>query len=168
MSINENSSSGVTVMTDEHDVNVLVTDVALIKNDIRQIEKSFDKLDSVLIQMTDILSKLAVQEAELRNNEKRIEILEKKFAKQNSDEVNFHKEFSKKMEDLKKDLQDKREERHEEIMKTMHLMQNSFENKIDAQDKRVSSLENWKWYVLGSVAIVIFIFTAFPWSIFFP
>jgi len=153
-------------MSDD-DINILVTDIALIKKDINQIENLFGKFDSVVSQISEVLKNLAVQEAMLKNNEKRIEILEKKFVQHNKDEMDFHKEFNKRMEDFKAELNEQRDVRHKEIMDAMKSMNENFDKKFEDQNQRISKLENWKWYVLGAVALVAFILTIFPWALFF-
>jgi len=127
----------------------------------------FGKFDSVVSQISEVLKNLAVQEAMLKNNEKRIEILEKKFVQHNKDEMDFHKEFNKRMEDFKAELNEQRDVRHKEIMDAMKSMNENFDKKFEDQNQRISKLENWKWYVLGAVALVAFILTIFPWALFF-
>jgi len=154
-------------MSDD-DINSIVTDIALVKKDIKQIEEVFVKFDKVAGQMSDILKNLAVQEAMLKNNEKRVEILEKKFVQHNKDEMEFHKDLNKRLDDLKEVSEKHREERHKELMTKIDDMSTSFNDKLDKQDQRITKLENWKWYAMGIAAILIFVLSVFPWNVLFP
>jgi hypothetical protein len=58
-------------MTDA-EVNVLKTDVALIKKDIKQIERVFNKVDHAVGDMAELHKIAAVQEKILENAERRI------------------------------------------------------------------------------------------------
>jgi len=155
-------------MSDDDDINSIVTDIALVKKDIKQIEEVFVKFDKVAGQMSDILKNLAVQEAMLKNNEKRVEILEKKFVQHNKDEMEFHKDLNKRLDDLKEVSEKHREERHKELMTKIDDMSTSFNDKLDKQDQRITKLENWKWYAMGIAAILIFVLSVFPWNVLFP
>lgn len=154
-------------MSDDEEINSMFTDIALVKKDIKQIEDVFVKFDKVVGQMSEILKNLAVQEAMLRNSEKRVEILEKKFVQHNKDEMDFHRDLNKRLDDLKDVSEKSREKRHEELMESISQMKVSFDTKLDKQNERITSLENWKWYVLGISGLVIFVLTVFPWSLIF-
>jgi len=39
--------------------------------------------------------------------------------------------------------------------------------KLETQDKRIQALENWRWYILGIGAVLLFIINKLPWAIFF-
>jgi len=154
-------------MSDDEEINSMVTDIALVKKDIKQIEDVFVKFDKVVGQMSEILKNLAVQEAMLRNSEKRVEILEKKFVQHNKDEMDFHRDLNKRLDDLKDGSEKSREKRHEELMESISEMKTSFDVKLDKQNERITSLENWKWYVLGISGLIIFILSIFPWELIF-
>lgn len=155
-------------MSDDDDINTIVTDIALVKKDIKQIEEVFIKFDKVAGQMSDILKNLAVQEAMLKNNEKRVEILEKKFVQHNKDEMEFHRDLNKRLDELKEASEKHREERHKELMSAMNDMKTSFDDKLDKQNQRITKLENWKWYVIGVSALVVLFLSVFPWNLLFP
>lgn len=154
-------------MSDDDEINSIVTDIALVKKDIKQIEEVFVKFDKVAGQMSEILKNLAVQEAMLKNNEKRVEILEKKFVQHNKDEMEFHRDLNKRLDELKEASEKHREDRHKELMSAMSDMKTSFDNKLDEQNQRITKLENWKWYVMGIAALIVFFATVFPWNVIF-
>lgn len=147
-------------MTD-NEVNTLKTDVALIKKDIKQIERVFDKVDGAVNDMTQLHKIAAVQETILENAERRIENLENTFIKHTEEELEYRKELNKTLSDMKQDAQTQRERRHKEVMSSIQNMHTTLSEKLDTQDKRINALESWRWWILGASAALIFVFTEF-------
>lgn len=143
------------------------TDIALIKKDIQQIEHVFKKVDDAIGQMTEILQTIAVQEKILENNEKRINSLEEKIIRHSEIEADFRKEVSAKLEDMRNHAQVERERRHKEVLKSIEDMNKSLGEKLNRQDKRIQDLENWRWYILGIGAVIVFILNQVSWTSFF-
>ena len=153
-------------MTD-NEVNVLKTDVALIKKDIKQIERVFDKVDDAIGDMTEIHKIVAVQEKILENTDRRIENLEESFIKHADEEAEYRKELSKTIADMREDAQIQRERRHKEVLRSIGDLNKSLSEKLSRQDARIQALENWRWYILGIGAVLLFILNQLPWSSFF-
>lgn len=147
-------------MTD-NEVHTLKTDVALIKKDIKQIERVFDKVDHAVGDMAELHKIAAVQETILENAERRIENLEDTFIKQTEEELEYRKELNKTLTDMKEDAQTQRERRHKEVLESIQNMHKTLSSKLDTQDKRIRALENWRWWILGAAAALIFIFTRY-------
>lgn len=149
------------------DISNLKTDIALIQKDVKQIERIFKKVDDAVDQMSGILKNMAVQENILENNERRITVIEENFKKHNSEEEAFRKELNQKFEDMKETSQKERELRHKELMNSIEKLNKTMSDKLEDQDKRIQTLENWRWYILGIGAVLLFIVNKLPWSIFF-
>lgn len=154
------------MMTD-NELGFLKTDIALIQKDIKQIERVFQKVDNAVGQLADIHKAQAVQENILENNEKRISVVEEKLIKHHEDEITFRKELNTKLEDMKTTAQVERERRHKELLSSIETLNKSMSDKLEKQDKRITALENWRWYVLGMAVVVIFIASNIPWASFF-
>lgn len=154
-------------MVEKDSKNSIETDIALIKKDISQIEKVFKRVDDAISQMSQILRDLAVQENVLENNEKRLEILEKKLILHTEEEKNMREEFRQEIKEIKQGSDEALEKRHLEIVTKITTMHVDLNSKLDNQDKRIQSLENWRWYLLGAAAVVGFIIFTVPWSAFF-
>jgi hypothetical protein len=144
-------------MTDA-EVNVLKTDVALIKKDIKQIERVFNKVDHAVGDMAELHKIAAVQEKILENAERRIENLEDTFIKHADDEAEHRKELSKVIADMREDAQIQRERRHKEVLESIQNMHTVITAKLETQDARIQALENWRWWILGAAAVLIFLF----------
>jgi hypothetical protein len=154
-------------MVDKDSKNSIETDIALIKKDISQIERVFKKVDDAISQMSEILRDLAVQENVLENNEKRLEILEKKLILHTEEEKTMREEFRQEIKEIKQGNDEALEKRHLEIVTKITAMHEDLNSKLDKQDKRIQSLENWRWYLLGAAAVVGFIIFTVPWAAFF-
>lgn len=147
-------------MTD-NEVSTLKTDVALIKKDIRQIERVFVKVDKAVGDMAELHKIAAVQETIQENADRRIENLEDTFIKHTQEELEYRKELNKTLSDMKEDAQKQRERRHKEVLESIQNMHTTLSGKLDTQDKRIRALENWRWWILGASAALIFILTRF-------
>jgi DNA repair ATPase RecN len=151
----------------DNETNSIKTDIALIKKDVKQIERVFQKIDDAVMQMTNVIKNIAVQENILQNNEKRIASLEEKSMKNTQGELDFRKELNQKLEDMKNVSDHERDRRHKEVLDAINKSNQKLSDKLDHQDKRINSLENWRWYILGIGAVIIFILSKFPFSSFF-
>lgn len=149
------------------EMNSVKTDIALIKKDINQIEKVFKKVDDAIGQMSEILQALAVQETILENNEKRVSLVEQRMLAHLETEEKHRKELEEDIESIKEDAREDRERRHKELMQCLNDMNQSLNEKLDTQDKRIRTLENWRWYILGGTAVIMLILIKFPWAILF-
>lgn len=151
----------------DNEINSLKTDIALIQKDVKQIENIFKKVDNAVGQMSEILKTIAVQENILENNERRVSTLEETIKKHNEEEEQFRKELTQKFDDMKETSQKERERRHREVLDSIENLNKSMTEKLENQDKRIQVLENWRWYLLGIGAVLLFIVNKIPWETFF-
>lgn len=147
-------------MTD-NEVNTLKTDVALIKKDIKQIDRVFNKVDTAIEDMSELHKIAAVQETILENTERRLTSLEDNFVKHGEEELAFRKDLNKSLTEMKEDAQTQRERRHKEILDTLQEMSSNLNTKLEVQDKRIRALENWRWWILGASAALVFVLTRY-------
>lgn len=148
-------------MTD-NEINSLKTDVALIQKDVKQIERVFNKVDDAVGQMSEILKTMAVQDMVLENTERRVFSIEESFKKNTVEEEAFRKELNLKLEDMKETANRDRDRRHRELLDSIENLNRNMGEKLDKQDKRIQTLENWRWYVLGIGLVIIFILNKIP------
>lgn len=159
-------------MSEQNDVK---TDIALIKKDVKQIERFFDKVDTVMTEMSDITKSLAVQQQIIEHFSSKLEDLEEKMEEHKSEDIKrtevLHKRLSEYRESSKEDhkrLSDEsaanRKQRNQEIMAELGKLNGNLEkriidmsDKIEDQDGRIRSIENLKWWLLGAVAAVTFL-----------
>jgi hypothetical protein len=93
--------------------------------------------------------------------------LEDTLKKHNDEEVQFRKELTTKFDDMKETSQKERERHHRELLDSIENMNRNMSEKLETQDKRIQALENWRWYILGIGAVLLFIINKLPWAIFF-
>ena len=161
-------------MSDE--LNSVKTDIALIKNDVKQIERFFDKVDEAMEQMVSLAQDIAVQQKVLETFETKLDVLEGKLDTQSrvnvearfafKEELDEHKyRFKEAMSNGMKDAQQAHqdynlkqrewmEERSERTLTAINTLTKELNMKLDDQDRRIRSLENLKWWLLGAVAVV--------------
>lgn len=161
-------------MSDE--LNHVKTDIALIKNDIKQIERFFDKVDEAMEQMVSISQDIAVQQNVLETFESKLNTLENKIDTQArinvearfafKEELDEHKyRFKEAMTTGMKEAQEAHqdynlkqrewmEERSDRTLTAINTLTKELNMKLDDQDKRIRNLENLKWWLLGAVAVV--------------
>jgi chromosome segregation ATPase len=167
MGISEKRNIRGKIPMTESEMNSVKTDIALIKKDINQIEKVFKKVDDAIGQMSEILKAIAVQEAFLKSNEKRLTIVEKQILTHIENESKARKELEEDVMSIKEDAREDREKRHKELISCLNDMNKSLNEKLDNQDKRIRALENWRWYILGGTAVIMLLLIKFPWALFF-
>ena len=148
-------------MTD-NEINNLKTDIALIQKDVKQIERVFKKVDDAVGQMSEIFKTIAVQEMVLENTERRIFSIEEGFKKNTVEEEAYRKELNLKLEDMKDTANKDRDRRHRELLDSIENLNKNMGEKLDKQDKRIQTLENWRWYVLGIGLVIVFILNKIP------
>lgn len=161
-------------MSDE--LNSVKTDIALIKNDIKQIERFFDKVDEAMEQMVSLAQDIAVQQKVLETFETKLDTMEGKLDAQSrinvearfafKEELDEHKyRFKEAMTNGMKEAQQAHqdynlkqrewmEERSDRTLTAINTLTKELNMKLEDQDRRIRSLENLKWWLLGAVAVV--------------
>lgn len=167
-----------TQMPKSNEINEIKTDIALIKKDIFQITQMYKKIDNTLDQLTVITKTLAVQEKTLENDSRRIstleendsrriDTLEENFLSFTRDRSDFRKDLHKKLEEMTVKMDLDRDNKHKQMLSVIDALSATVNKKIEDHEKRITSLEGWKWYVAGIAAVVIIIFNKIPWATIF-
>lgn len=155
----------------DQEQNDLKVDIAIIKKDIKQIERFFDKVDHVIDEMSEVTKMLAVQQQLIANFDSKLNYTDQKLeeAKRQSFEGRlalkeqldeFKQEFVEDMSDrvdmahkdhenLAMELKLWNEKRHTQIIA-------SFDKVSDEIESRVRKLEQSKWYALGVIGVFVF------------
>jgi len=153
----------------------LKTDVALIQKDIKQIERFFSKFDTALETMADMSQKVAVQGEILKNTVEKLEDLDERMSEHRQEDIARANSISSRLEEYRSSSRDdharlaaesaqNRALRNKEIMDELHKMNGSLEKKLTILDDRIKILEQWKWYIMGLGAVVVFVLANIPWS----
>ncbi len=148
------------------------TDVALIKRDIKQIEKFFNRFETAIETMSDIGQKVAVQSEILKNTADKLDDMEDRIENHKKEDVARAAVMTDRLEQYrlssKEDHQrlsdlsaQNREKRNQEIMTELSKLNGNLERKMDGLSSRIGKLENWKYYMMGLGAAVLFIVVKF-------
>ena len=150
------------------DLNAMKTDVALIKKDIKQIGRFFDRVDSAVDAMAGIEQALAVQHQIITNFNDKLDTVEsrveenKRLDEQRSavlgDRMELYRVSSKEDHQRIHDQnQAHRKERNEEIIKELKHIDSKVDKRLVVIETKLAAVERWKYYMMGISAAVIFI-----------
>jgi hypothetical protein len=164
-------------MSEDNDTS-LKTDVALIKKDLKQIERFFGRFDTALASMADISQKVAVQGEILKNTVEKINELGDMVIQHKKEDIAAVENINTRLEEhrksayadhdkLAKESAENRKERNEEIMVQLAKMNGALDKKMTSMDDRIKLLEQWKWYIMGLGAAVIAIAANIQWNTLF-
>ena len=151
-------------MAEDYD---LKTDVAIMKRDISAINNFSAKIDDAIEKMAEVsnsISKMLIMhDNKLQNHDQLIDGLKMSMSERKSD-------FEKQVELLHKRISDMKDENHTERQKNQAELLEAIKaigESVKGLDDRVSSLEQWKWWLLGAAAVIGLIMSQIPWGSFF-
>lgn len=158
-------------MSSEKDIQ---TDIALIKKDVKQIERLFNKIDTAVDTINDISKKVAVQGEVLKNQTVWINDLEERIEQHREEDIKRTAMIQDRLDEyrvsskqdhqrLAIDSAQNRKERNDEIMGELAKMNihidkrmSTLDERIEGLEDRIVELEKWKWYIMGLGAVLLF------------
>lgn len=136
------------------DLNSVRTDVEILKKDVQNVQGLLSRLDLAIDKIADAsngISKiLAVHENKIRETSD--SLVERKRLAEKEVEL-LHKRISEKDAETKAFA----EERHASLMEFLEDHDERSTAAMLSLDKRVVSLEKWKWAVVGGATVVGFL-----------
>lgn len=157
-------------MSDE--LNQVKTDIALIKKDIKTIERFFNKVDTVMSEMSDMTKSLAVQQKIIEHFDAKMQDIEVTMEEHKQEDIKRTEMLSKRLEEYRASSKEdhqrvadesarNRAERNKEIMHELGKLNGNLEKRmnemvesIEDQEERLRGLENVKWWLLGASAVI--------------
>lgn len=150
------------------------TDIALIKSDIKQINRFFGKVEASIDMMSELSKNVAVQQEILKNTAEKLEDLEIRMDEHRKEDIARSAVISDRLEQYRissredhQRLSDisaaNRAERNKEIMDALAKLNGSLDKRIADQEKRLGRLENWRYYMMGIGAAVLFVLARIQW-----
>lgn len=144
------------------------TDIALIKKDIKQIEKFFSRVESSMESLVDVAKMTAVQEEVLKIANERLDDLEDRIENHRKEDesrvVAVHKKLDQYRDSSRDDhkrLADhnaKNRAKHDAvILEKIDTVAKDVTDTLNEHGDRLRTLENWKYYMMGLGAAVAFI-----------
>lgn len=146
------------------DLNTLKTDVEIIKRDISSVQNFSNKIEDVIEKMAEVSNSitkmLIVHENKLQNHDQQIDGLKTSIFERKVDFEKHVEMLHKRITDMKDENHQEREKYHKEVIAALKDIADS--NRV--LDQRITTLEQWKWYVLGIAGILGFIIAQVPWE----
>lgn len=139
----ENNNSNVNIHEVKNDVEILKRDVSNIQSILGKLETAIDKITGV---SHDIGKLLSAQEARIDTHDH--EIKERKRLSEKEVEL-LHGRISQKEHELKNEI----ERNHTELMSFLKDHDDRSRSAWKSMEERVSTLEKWKWYVVGIASV---------------
>jgi len=138
----------------DQDINIIKTDVQLLKSDVSNIQGLLTRLDTAIDKIAEVsnnVSKiLAVHEQTITDIRGDVEE-RKRLAEKEKDLL--HKRIS----DMKEEYEDKSRTYHKEIMEKLDDISSESKVEINNLASRISVLEKWKWWIMGGSWVIGFI-----------
>lgn len=142
------------------------TEVEVLKSVVNKLDQSLEKISQV---SDDIGKLLAVHDAKITQLVKESDIRTDDVKDINNRIATQTKEILSKIEDMELGIEIKMAENSVASREQHKEIQNEIKNDIanieknnkdsfKALDARVSVLEIWRWYILGGVAVLLFLF----------
>ena len=154
------------------------TDIALIKSDIKQIQKFFGRVEDSMDVMVELSKNVAVQSEIIENTKKKLEDVEQLCEEtRRTDELRLTV-LSDRLEEYRRSARDdhqrladhnaiKRNDSVKEILDRIDIMEKSIHQRINDQQKKINHLENWRYYMMGVGAVVVILLARFNWPTLF-
>lgn len=149
------------------------TDIRLIQSDIKQIQKFFNKVETSMDVMVDLSKNVAVQSEVIAFTKEKLEEIERTVDETRRSEDLRLQVLSDRLEEYRRSSRgdheklaqhnaEKRAMSNKEILEKLEVMERGLHSRINDQTKKISALENWRYYIMG-VSAVIMVFIA-KWS----
>lgn len=154
------------------------TDIALIKADVKNIQKFFTKVEASLDMMSDLSKKVAVQDEVLKNTIDKLEDLDTIVDEHRAEDARRAQRMMERLDDYRAQAyQDhqrladhtasKRETHNRLIIDEIREMKESMLAKFEEQDAQIQDLQRWKYYAMGAVGLAVFVMVEMNWQIMF-
>ncbi len=144
------------------------TDIAVIKTDIKAINKFFSRVEASLDLMADLQKDVAVHSEQLKFQAEKLEDVEDICSSYKKEEALRLNVLSDRLEEYRRMAREdhsrltevnneKRVNANKEILDRLDRMERSLHERITQQTKRINALENWRYYMMGVGAVLIFL-----------
>lgn len=156
------------------DKSTIETDIALIKSDIKVINKYFEKVDTSLDMLSELQKTVAAQSVTLKFQGDKLDDVEEvcnSYKKEESlrltvlsDRLEEYRRMAREdHQKLSEASNEKRNSSNKEILDRLDRMERSLHERITQQTKRINALENWRYYMMGVGAVLIFLVAKLNW-----
>ena len=150
------------------------TDIRLIQSDIKQINRFFGKVEKSIDQMAELSKNVAVQSEVLDFTKQKLEDVEKLCEDtKRTDELRMTV-LSDRLEEYRRSAREdhqrlaehnaeKRTATNKEILDRLDAMEQGIHIRINEQNKKINTLENWRYYLMGMGGVVLLLIARINW-----
>jgi hypothetical protein len=150
------------------------TDIALIKADLKSMNKFFGRVENSLEMMAELSKNVAVQNEILDNTKEKLEVVERLCEDtKRTDELRMNV-LSDRLEEYRRSSRadheklavhnaEKRATSNKEVLEKLEQMESQLHNRINDQTKRINALENWRYYMMGVGFVIILLVARINW-----
>lgn len=150
------------------------TDIALIKADLKSMNKFFGRVENSLEMMTELSKNVAVQNEILDNTKEKLEVVERLCEDtKRTDELRMNV-LSERLEEYRRSSRadheklavhnaEKRATSNKEVLEKLEQMESQLHSRINDQTKRINALENWRYYMMGVGFVIILLVARINW-----
>ena len=154
------------------------TDIALIKSDIKQIQKFFARVEDSMDVMVELSKNVAVQSEVIENTKQKLEDVEKLCEEtKRTDELRLNV-LSDRLEEYRRSSREdhqrladhnanKRNDNVKEILDKIDNMEKAVHQRINDQQKKINHLENWRYYMMGVGFVIVLLVARINWPTLF-
>lgn len=128
-------------------------ELEVLKSVVNKLDSSLDKIGEV---SNNIARLLAVHDERLDSLEKTSDKRENEIKDLHSRITTQTREILEKLESVEKKLEQRLKENSEASAAAHSGIKTKIDEELQNIDKRVKILENWRWYVLGITAVLLF------------
>jgi hypothetical protein len=164
-------------MKDEELVE-MKTDIALIKADVKNIQKFFAKVETSIEMMTELSRNSAVQAEQLKNTIDKLEDLDNIVIEHRKEDVERSRIVMERLEAYRNNAYNdhqrladhtaqKRLDHNKMLIDEIREIKEAMNTRLDEQDEAIQDLQRWKYYAMGGVGVFMFILVEMNWQLMF-
>lgn len=154
------------------------TDIALIKADVKNIQKFFSKVETSIEMMTELSRNSAVQAEQLKNTIDKLEDLDNIVTEHRKEDIERSRIIMERLETYRTNAYNdhqrladhtaqKRLEHNKMLIDEIREIKEAMNTRLDQQDEAIQDLQRWKYYVMGGVGVLMFILVEMNWQLMF-
>lgn len=162
----------------QEELTEMKTDIALIKADVKNIQKFFAKVEASLDMMAELSKKVAVQDEVIKNTIDNLEDLDKMVQEHRVEDQERAQRMMERLDEYRAQAyQDhqrladhtatKREMHNRLLIDEIREMKESMLSKFEEQDEKIQDLQRWKYYAMGAFGALVFLIVEMNWQVFF-
>ena len=140
--------------------NSTETEIALVKNEVNQMGQLFLKLENALDKITEVCNNigqmLAVHDERLNNQEDYADELKEQIEMHRKEHQADIKELHSRLTTAQREITKQNQVDMEKVLASIESLKMDVSGRMSEQDQRITSLEKWRWIVVGAVVITGF------------